>query len=46
LPLRQAAQVQAAEAAHLLIGDHQKPPGRERLPIAYAAQLTGNFSCR
>lgn len=46
LPLRQAAQVQAVEAAHLLIGDHQKPPGRERLPIAYAAQLTGNFSCR
>jgi hypothetical protein len=46
LPLRKAPQIQATEAAHLLIGDHPKPPCGERLQTAYAAQLTGNSSCR
>jgi hypothetical protein len=43
---QQAPQVQASEAAHLLIGDHPKPPCAERLQTAYAAQLTGKSSCR
>ena len=46
LAARQVPQVQAVQAAHLLIGDHPKPPGGERLQTAYAAQLTGNSSCR
>jgi hypothetical protein len=46
LTARQAPQVQAPQAAHLLIGDHPKPPCGERLQTAYAAQLTGNSSCR
>jgi hypothetical protein len=43
---RQSPRVQAAQAAHLLIGDHLNPPCAERLQTAYAAQLTGNPSCR
>jgi hypothetical protein len=46
LPPWQAAQVQAAQAAHLLIGDHPKPPCGERLQTAYAARRAGNSSCR
>jgi hypothetical protein len=46
LTSRQSPRVQAAQAAHLLIGDHLKPPCAERLQTAYAAQLTGNSSCR
>ncbi len=41
-----AEQVEAAEAAHLLVGDHPKPPCREGLRIGYAAQLHGKCSCR
>jgi hypothetical protein len=43
---RQSPRVQPAQAAHLLIRNHLKPPCAERLQTAYAAQLTGNSSCR
>jgi hypothetical protein len=39
-------QVEAAETAHLLVGDHPKPPCREGLRIGYPAQLAGKCSCR
>jgi hypothetical protein len=46
LTSRQSPRVQAAQAAHLLIGKHLKPPCQERLQTAYAALLAGNSSCR
>jgi hypothetical protein len=42
----EAKQIKAAETAHLLVGDHPKPPCREGLRISYAAQLHGKCSCR
>ncbi len=39
-------QVEAAETAHLLVGDHPKPPCKEGLRIGYAAQLRGKCNCR
>jgi hypothetical protein len=39
-------QVEAAQAAHLSIGDHPKPPCEEGLRIHYRAQLHGKSNCR
>jgi hypothetical protein len=39
-------QVEAAQAAHLSIGDHPKPPCEEGLRIRYRAQLHGKSNCR
>jgi len=39
-------QVEATETAHLLIGDHPKPPRGKGLRIAYAAPASGNSNCR
>jgi hypothetical protein len=42
----EAEKVETAETAHLLVGDHPKPPCRKGLRIGYVAQLRGKCSCR
>jgi hypothetical protein len=39
------ADVEAAEAAYLLVGEHREPPCRG-LPLVYACSRIGNSSCR
>ena len=46
LAFGQSLLVQAAETADLQVGNHPKPPWRERLRISYRAQLTGKSNCR
>jgi len=46
LALGESPQVEAAEAAHLRIGDHPKPPYGKGLRIAYGRGPAGNSNCR
>jgi hypothetical protein len=39
-------EVEAAEAAYLVIGDHPKPPWGEGLRVAYASSPSGKSNCR
>jgi hypothetical protein len=46
LPPGKPLEVEAAEAAHLVIGDHPKAPWGEGLRIAYGSSPSGKSNCR